>query len=169
MARPAGATVQAVEVRSKSKSKNEDYTSEGVEDNDVFLLPVSDYQVMLGVTILGAIVRLYRIYQPSSVVFDEVQYVVSFAAPLHCPAQANKSFLLASVVSLRSTSRASSSWTSTLLWPSSSLHSSVGLRASMEISTSRRSGRIMSNPAFPTLPCACFLPSAVSSSSRPCS
>lgn len=26
-------------------------------------------------TILAAVVRLFRIYQPSSVVFDEVQYV----------------------------------------------------------------------------------------------
>lgn len=59
----------------KAKRRPDDYTSEGVEDNDVFLLPVSDYKVMLGLTILGAIVRLFRIYQPSSVVFDEVQYV----------------------------------------------------------------------------------------------
>lgn len=73
MARPAGAKTQAVEVSRKTKPKHDDYTSEGVEDNDVFLLPVSDYQVMLGITILGAIVRLFRIYQPSSVVFDEVQ------------------------------------------------------------------------------------------------
>lgn len=53
--------------------KHDDYTSDGVKDNDVFLLPISDYQVMLVVTILGAIVRLFRIYQPTSVVFDEVQ------------------------------------------------------------------------------------------------
>lgn len=61
----------------KSKNQNQkkidDYTSEGVEDNDIFLLPISDYQVMLVLTILGAIVRLFRIYQPTSVVFDEVQ------------------------------------------------------------------------------------------------
>lgn len=49
------------------------YKSDGVEDNDVFLLPVSDYQIMLGLTFLAAIVRLFRIYQPTSVVFDEVQ------------------------------------------------------------------------------------------------
>jgi dolichyl-phosphate-mannose-protein mannosyltransferase len=55
--------------------KSDDYSSDGVEDNDVFLLPVSDYQVVLGVTIVAAIVRLFRIYQPTSVVFDEVQYV----------------------------------------------------------------------------------------------
>jgi dolichyl-phosphate-mannose-protein mannosyltransferase len=56
------------------KKSHNDFTSDGVEDNDVFLLPGSDYQVMLVVTILGAIVRLFRIYQPTSVVFDEVQY-----------------------------------------------------------------------------------------------
>jgi dolichyl-phosphate-mannose-protein mannosyltransferase len=60
--------------------KSEDYTSEGVKDHDVFLLPGSDYQAMIAVTVLAAIVRLFRIYQPSSVVFDEVQYVV----PLNC-------------------------------------------------------------------------------------
>lgn len=55
--------------------KPKDYTSEGVKDHDIFLLPGSDYQVMILMTVLGAIVRLFRIYQPSSVVFDEVQYV----------------------------------------------------------------------------------------------
>ena len=55
--------------RTKAKS----YASEGVQDNDVFLLPISDYQIMGILTLLAAIVRLFRIYQPSSVVFDEVQ------------------------------------------------------------------------------------------------
>ena len=57
----------------KPVKRAHDYTSEGVDDNDVFLLPVSDYNVMVILTILGAIVRLFRIYQPTSVVFDEVQ------------------------------------------------------------------------------------------------
>lgn len=60
----------------KSKAlvkRPDDYTSDGVDDNDVFLLPISDYQVMILVTIIGAAVRLFRIYQPTSVVFDEVQ------------------------------------------------------------------------------------------------
>ena len=56
--------------------KHDDYTSDGVVDTDVFLLPGSDYQVMIVVTILAAVVRLFRIYQPSSVVFDEVQYAL---------------------------------------------------------------------------------------------
>lgn len=67
----------------KASKRKDDYTSEGVEDNDVFLLPVSDYQVMLAVTVVGAIVRLFRIYQPTSVVFDEVQYVCPRCAILH--------------------------------------------------------------------------------------
>ncbi|KAI1803714.1 glycosyltransferase family 39 protein [Daldinia bambusicola] len=58
----------------KEHVKHDDYTSEGVEDNDVFLLPFSDYQVMIILTIIGAVVRLFRIYQPSSVVFDEVHF-----------------------------------------------------------------------------------------------
>jgi len=53
--------------------KPKDYTSEGVTDNDLFLLPGSDFQVLGLLTILAAIVRLFRIYQPTSVVFDEVQ------------------------------------------------------------------------------------------------
>lgn len=62
--------------KNKSNPKSPtDYTSEGVEDNDVFLLPVSDYQWMLAITVVAAAVRLFRIYQPTSVVFDEVQYV----------------------------------------------------------------------------------------------
>jgi dolichyl-phosphate-mannose-protein mannosyltransferase len=61
--------------------KSKDYTSEGVEDHDIFLLPGSDYQAMIAVTVLATIVRLFRIYQPSSVVFDEVQCVF----PLPCP------------------------------------------------------------------------------------
>jgi dolichyl-phosphate-mannose-protein mannosyltransferase len=55
--------------------KYANYSSEGVEDHDVFLLPGSDYQILLVLTLVAAIVRVFRIYQPSSVVFDEVQYV----------------------------------------------------------------------------------------------
>ncbi|RYP37530.1 hypothetical protein DL768_010858 [Monosporascus sp. mg162] len=58
----------------KQAKVRDDYTSEGVEDNDILLLPMSDYQVMLLLAILGAIVRLFRIYQPTSVVFDEVHF-----------------------------------------------------------------------------------------------
>lgn len=54
-------------------TKKKSYASEGVTDNDVFLLPISDYQIMAVLTLLAAVVRLFRIYQPTSVVFDEVQ------------------------------------------------------------------------------------------------
>ena len=54
-------------------SKLSDYGSEGVKDNDIFELPASDYKLMLVLTTIAAVVRLFRIYQPSSVVFDEVQ------------------------------------------------------------------------------------------------
>ncbi|KAH8677231.1 family 39 glycosyltransferase [Ilyonectria robusta] len=63
--------------KSKSKSgkkKITSYQSEGVEDNDVFLLPVSDYWMVLSVTILATIVRVFKIFQPTSVVFDEVHF-----------------------------------------------------------------------------------------------
>ncbi|KAK7917647.1 hypothetical protein PG985_011255 [Apiospora marii] len=74
-AKPKGAsTTAAPRAKLQAVKKHDDYTSEGVDDNDVFLLPISDYQVMTVVTILGAIVRLFRIYQPTSVVFDEVHF-----------------------------------------------------------------------------------------------
>ncbi|KAK8068525.1 hypothetical protein PG996_007637 [Apiospora saccharicola] len=73
-AKPKGASTAAPGAKLQAVKKHDDYTSEGVDDNDVFLLPISDYQVMTVVTILGAIVRLFRIYQPTSVVFDEVHF-----------------------------------------------------------------------------------------------
>jgi dolichyl-phosphate-mannose-protein mannosyltransferase len=68
----------AVTTKSKSKNKNTkntSYQSDGVEDNDVFLLPLSDYWVALALILVATIVRVYKIYQPTSVVFDEVQCV----------------------------------------------------------------------------------------------
>lgn len=63
-------TPQAQAVSSKSK----DYTSEGVRDNDITNLEATDYEVLGVVTIVALFVRLFRIYQPSSVVFDEVHF-----------------------------------------------------------------------------------------------
>jgi len=57
----------------KSNGKPTDYSSHGVTDNDIFLLPPSDFQLLGVLTAVAALVRLFRIYQPSSVVFDEVQ------------------------------------------------------------------------------------------------
>jgi dolichyl-phosphate-mannose-protein mannosyltransferase len=49
------------------------YKSEGVGNYDIFSLPGSDWQLLVIITILGAAVRLWKITQPTSVVFDEVQ------------------------------------------------------------------------------------------------
>ena len=79
MARPTKSTSPMPSRTPSSKAivkKPNDYTSEGVVDHDVFLLPGSDYQIMGVLTLLAAVIRLFRIYQPSSVVFDEVQYVL---------------------------------------------------------------------------------------------
>ena len=50
------------------------------KNNDIFSLSGSDYNLMIILTVIAAAVRLYRIYQPTSVVFDEVQY-----EPNSCP------------------------------------------------------------------------------------
>lgn len=60
-------------ISNSEKGKPTDYSSHGVTDNDIFLLPGSDFQLLGLLTALAAMVRLFRIYQPSSVVFDEVQ------------------------------------------------------------------------------------------------
>ena len=60
-------------VRQGKKGKHADYTSDGVSDHDILSLPSSDYQILGVLTLVTAVVRLFRIYQPSSVVFDEVQ------------------------------------------------------------------------------------------------
>lgn len=59
--------------KASANQKPTDYTSHGVTDNDIFMLPSSDYQLLGVLTAVAAMVRLFRIYQPSSVVFDEVQ------------------------------------------------------------------------------------------------
>ena len=59
---------------SKSRRKKvSDYRSEGVKDNDIFNLPGSDYKIILLLIAIATVVRVFRIYQPTSVVFDEVQ------------------------------------------------------------------------------------------------
>ncbi|KAF5982186.1 dolichyl-phosphate-mannose-protein mannosyltransferase [Fusarium bulbicola] len=66
---------QTTAVTTKSKdTKNTSYQSDGVEDNDVFLLPLSDYWVALALILVATLVRVYKIYQPTSVVFDEVHF-----------------------------------------------------------------------------------------------
>jgi dolichyl-phosphate-mannose-protein mannosyltransferase len=63
----------APQSRRQPAQKVASYTSEGVTDHDIFNLPGSDWQLLGFLTFLAALVRLFRIYQPSSVVFDEVQ------------------------------------------------------------------------------------------------
>lgn len=59
--------------RKQQKPKMVGYTSEGVKDHDIFSLPASDWSTLGALLVVAIAVRLYRIYQPSSVVFDEVQ------------------------------------------------------------------------------------------------
>ena len=56
-----------------ASQKSKGYTSDGVRDNDILKLPGTDWQLLGVLTVAAAVVRLFRIYQPSSVVFDEVQ------------------------------------------------------------------------------------------------
>lgn len=55
-------------------TKPRDFGSDGVKDNDISKLSTSDYQILGFVTAVAFFVRLFRIYQPSSVVFDEVHF-----------------------------------------------------------------------------------------------
>jgi dolichyl-phosphate-mannose-protein mannosyltransferase len=57
----------------QAKLKPKSYTSEGVKDHDIFNLPGSDWRLLGLLVVVAAVVRLFRIAQPSSVVFDEVQ------------------------------------------------------------------------------------------------
>ena len=68
-----GASQVALHAPKSYVGKPTDYTSHGITDNDIFLLPGSDYQLIGVLTAIAMAVRLFRIYQPSSVVFDEVQ------------------------------------------------------------------------------------------------
>jgi dolichyl-phosphate-mannose-protein mannosyltransferase len=73
MSKSRGKSPQPPVRNAATKAKGTSYKSDGVNDNDVFLLPSSDYMMALGITVLSAAVRIFRIYQPTSVVFDEVQ------------------------------------------------------------------------------------------------
>lgn len=55
--------------------KQAENASDGIKNNDLFELPTSDFKMIGLLTLLAAVVRLFKIYQPSSVVFDEVQSV----------------------------------------------------------------------------------------------
>ncbi|CAK3793415.1 glycosyltransferase family 39 [Lecanosticta acicola] len=51
-----------------------DYTSYDVSDNNILGLKSADWEWLGGITLLALFVRLFRIYQPTSVVFDEVHF-----------------------------------------------------------------------------------------------
>ncbi|CAA9965679.1 dolichyl-phosphate-mannose-protein mannosyltransferase 1 [Pyrenophora teres f. maculata] len=58
----------------KSQQKVQGYTSEGVRDHDILNLPGSDWSLLAMLTVVATAVRLFRIQQPTSVVFDEVHF-----------------------------------------------------------------------------------------------
>jgi len=50
------------------------YTSKGVKDYSITKLASHDWTLLAVITVVAVIVRLFRIYQPTSVVFDEVHF-----------------------------------------------------------------------------------------------
>jgi dolichyl-phosphate-mannose-protein mannosyltransferase len=60
---------------SKGVSKPTGFASEGVGNYDVTTLESDDWMVCGALSVVALFVRLFRISQPTSVVFDEVQYV----------------------------------------------------------------------------------------------
>ncbi|KAI7469799.1 dolichyl-phosphate-mannose-protein mannosyltransferase 1 [Hortaea werneckii] len=67
-----------VEMTQSSPSKppypKYNYASRGVTDNNLLNLQSSDWQALGAITVVALFVRLFRIYQPPSVVFDEVHF-----------------------------------------------------------------------------------------------
>lgn len=66
---------RVAQASSIKEAKVQPYTSHGVKDNNIFSLKNSEWSILAILTAIGTVVRLFRIYQPTSVVFDEVQYV----------------------------------------------------------------------------------------------
>lgn len=64
---------QDVTIKNGKNGVNGVKKEETAKDNDIMNLPSSDFQFMILLTVIAVGVRLFRIYQPSSVVFDEVQ------------------------------------------------------------------------------------------------
>jgi dolichyl-phosphate-mannose-protein mannosyltransferase len=59
----------------KPTAKPVGFASEGVENYDVSTLKSNDWSICGALTVVALFVRLFRLSQPTSVVFDEVQYV----------------------------------------------------------------------------------------------
>ncbi|GAB7353555.1 hypothetical protein MBLNU459_g3989t1 [Dothideomycetes sp. NU459] len=68
------ASKSAARTNASKATKSREYTSEGVKNNDITNLGASDWELLGGLTLVGMFVRLFRIYQPTSVVFDEVHF-----------------------------------------------------------------------------------------------
>ncbi|KAK3711834.1 Dolichyl-phosphate-mannose--protein mannosyltransferase 1 [Vermiconidia calcicola] len=74
---PNGTPAKKTTVQSTPKKPpypSYDYTSTGVRDTNILNLSSNDWQIVGAITIIALFVRLFRIYQPSSVVFDEVHF-----------------------------------------------------------------------------------------------
>ncbi|KAF3941324.1 hypothetical protein ABW19_dt0202775 [Dactylella cylindrospora] len=76
---PVDSTVPTTPSKKKSKASKSSgsgfWSTWGlVRDHDIFDLPSSDWSILIGLTVLAVFVRLFRIHQPSSVVFDEVHF-----------------------------------------------------------------------------------------------
>ncbi|KAF3315079.1 hypothetical protein TWF173_004289 [Orbilia oligospora] len=81
---PASPSVAATSSSSKKKSgkasassstKSNYWSTWGtIRDFDIFSLPSSDWSILIVLTVLAVFVRLFRIHQPTSVVFDEVHF-----------------------------------------------------------------------------------------------
>nr|OQO32634.1 hypothetical protein B0A51_00012 [Rachicladosporium sp. CCFEE 5018] len=59
---------------SNSSKSTTPSSSDDIHDHNILNLSSNAWQALFGVTILAFFVRLFRIYQPSSVVFDEVHF-----------------------------------------------------------------------------------------------
>ncbi|KAK3628339.1 Dolichyl-phosphate-mannose--protein mannosyltransferase 1 [Elasticomyces elasticus] len=67
-------TNQQDAIQPSASPSSTDYTSIGIRDNSITNLTSSDYESLGVLTLVALFVRLFRIYQPSSVVFDEVHF-----------------------------------------------------------------------------------------------
>ena len=73
-------TTTSKSTSNKSTNSKTDYTSEGVKDNNIAYLKSSDWEFLGALTVLALFVRLFRIYQPSSVVYMVTGAVLLVAA-----------------------------------------------------------------------------------------
>jgi dolichyl-phosphate-mannose-protein mannosyltransferase len=68
-------------VTTPATAKPVGFASEGVENYDVSTLKANDWSICGALTVVALFVRLFRLSQPTSVVFDEVQYAQTWLFP----------------------------------------------------------------------------------------